>query len=126
GRRPVILASYLCGTAALLVMAFAGRLWHFWTAAALLAVVGFSNNAGLALVTDLLPLGRVGRGLAVFRASFWVGGIAGFAAAGLSIRQIGLRWAMLAAALLPVAASILLTLTPLPRHSTAKSRTAGA
>jgi len=114
GRRPVILASYLCGTAALIVVAFAGRLWHFWAAAALLSVVGFSNNVGLALVTDLLPPGRLGRGLALFRASFWAGGIVGFAAAGLSIREIGLRWAMLTAAILPVVGSILLALTPLP------------
>ena len=48
------------------------------------------EGIGNALVTDLRAAGITGRGLAIFGSATWIGGMAGFAAAGYMLQYLGL------------------------------------
>jgi MFS family permease len=109
GRKWLLGACYLGGAAGLAVLAVATSLVHFWTAAVLLSLVGsVAGGIGSALVTDLVPQETLGRGLSLFSAMGWVGGIIGYAGTGYAIENIGLAPTVTAGALVSLTAIALL------------------
>lgn len=105
---------YLLGVAGLVVYSGAVLLWQFWAGAALVAFVSYvSTGVGSALVVDLVHRSSVSRGLALYSAMGWVGGILGFAAGGVLFADVGYaRGFLVGAALLGVS---LVLLVPIAR-----------
>ena len=52
--------------------------------------VGCNSAVGNALVTDLVPHPSLGKGLALFSATSWVGGVIGFALGGILLQSLDL------------------------------------
>ena len=83
GRLRFLALCYAAGVAGLVVYSGAGVLWQFWLASGLVAFVSYVSTAvGSALTVDLVPRESVGRGLAIYSATGWGGGILGFAMGG--------------------------------------------
>ena len=109
GRKRLLAACYLSGMVGLLVLAVSISLWHFWVASSLLSVLAYaSSGVGSALVTDLVPQESLGRGMSLFTATTWVGGIIGFAGTGYTIQNLGMTHAFVIGAFLSLMAIILL------------------
>lgn len=109
GRLQFLALCYAAGVAGLVVYAASVVLWQFWLASALVAFVSYvSTGVGSALVVDLVPRDSVGRGLALFSATGWTGGILGFLVGGALFPLLGFGTTFLiGAALLAVAAGLL-------------------
>ena len=60
------------------------------------------------MVTDLVPQESLGRGLSLFNAVGWIGGIVGYASTGYAIENVGLAPTMVVGALVSLAAIVLL------------------
>jgi MFS family permease len=100
GRKWLLGACYLGGAAGLAVLAVATSLPHFWLVAILLSLVGsVGGGIGSALVTDLVPQETLGRGLSLFSAMGWMGGIIGYASTGYAIENVGPAPTVMVAAL---------------------------
>ncbi len=100
---------YLLGVAGLVAYSVAAVLWQFWAGSALVAFVSYvSTGIGSALVVDLVDRGAVSRGLALFSATGWVGGILGFAAGGVLFDAVGYASGFLIGAGLLVVALVLM------------------
>lgn len=109
GRKIFLYAAYLVGIASLAMLAAAASLWHFSVAIALQAIfVGVNATVGNALVTDILPPASLGRGLALFGATSWIGGVLGFAGGGLALQHLGVTPTILLGISLPLIAMGLL------------------
>ena len=84
-------------------------LWHFWVASVLVnSLIPVNMGVGSALVTDLVPRESVGRGISLFSATAWVGGIIGYAGTGYAIQHLGLTSTFVIGAFLPLIAIVLL------------------
>jgi MFS family permease len=93
----------------ILSMAASASLWHFCLSISLLAVLMQTSRAvGSALVTDLVPSASLGRGISLFTATTWIGGIIGFGTTGYAIQNLGLFFTLIMGACLPLAAIVLL------------------
>jgi MFS family permease len=109
GRKRLLALCYLAGTVGLLALAVSASLWHFWVAASLLSVLSYaSTGVGSALVTELVPQESLGRGISLFNAMGWVGGIIGFAGTGYAVQTLGMVSTFIMGAFLPLIAIILL------------------
>jgi MFS family permease len=109
GRKWLLAVCYFGGAAGLAVLVVATSLVHFWTVAILLSLVGaVAGGIGSALVTDLVPQEALGRGLSLFSAMGWIGGIVGYASTGYAIENVGLAPTMVAGTLVSLAAIVLL------------------
>lgn len=90
GRLRFLALCYAAGVGGLAVYAGAMALWQFALASALVAFVSYvSTGVGSALVVDLVERPAVGRGLALYSAIGWSGGILGFAVGGYLFHGIG-------------------------------------
>ncbi len=90
GRLRILALCYAAGAAGLVVYAGATALWQFWVAAGLVAFISYvSTGVGSALVVDLVDRPAVGRGLALFNMTGWMGGVLGFAAGGYLFASLG-------------------------------------
>ncbi len=109
GRLRFLALCYVAGVAGLVVYAASAVLWQFWLASALVAFVSYvSTGVGSALVVDLVPRESVGRGLALFSATGWTGGILGFLVGGALFPVLGFGATFLiGAGLLAVACGLL-------------------
>ena len=108
GRKRLLAVCYLVGTVGLLVLAASISLWHFWVAASLVSVLSIvGGGIGSALVTDLVPQESLGRGMSLFTATSWVGGIIGFAGTGYAVQNLGMTSTFVIGAFLPLIAIIL-------------------
>lgn len=108
-RKRILIVCYLIGSVGLLVLAFSVSLWHFWISAIFISVLSYVGiGVGSALVTDLIPQESLGRGLSLYGAVTWVGGIIGFAVTGYSIQHLGLYTTFIIGAFLPLLAVLLL------------------
>ncbi len=109
GRLRFLALCYTAGAFGLAVYAGAAGLWQFWLASALVAFVSYvATGVGSALVVDLVERDSVGRGLAVYSAIGWSGGILGFVAGGYLFPGLGFAMTFLiGAALLGVAVFLL-------------------
>jgi predicted MFS family arabinose efflux permease len=67
-----------------------------------------SRAVGSALVTDIVPPASLGRGISLFTATTWIGGIIGFAVTGFAIENLGMFFTLIIGACLPFAAMVLL------------------
>lgn len=114
GRRGLLALGFLSTALGLGVMVFAAELWHFWLAISLITVQNAVSGAvGSALVTDLSPKPALSLGMALYSATAWLGGIAGFAATGLAAQALGFAPTFaIAAALALVSAAMLLPIKP--------------
>jgi MFS family permease len=90
GRKIYLYLGYLVGAASLFFLALAASLWDFYFVSILLAL---STQVGMAIgnafVTDLMPPESLGRGLSLFGATAWIGGVIGFAAGGYALQSLG-------------------------------------
>jgi MFS family permease len=109
GRKWLLVICYFGGMVGLGVLVAATSLVHFWAVAILLSLVGsVAGGIGSALVTDLVPQESLGRGLSLFSAMGWIGGIVGYAGTGYAVKNVGLAPTMVAGALMTLAAVVLL------------------
>lgn len=98
-RETVLIGCYAAGALGLLVLAVSSSLSHFWLSAALLSVnIYVGTGIASALAADLVPKESVGRGIALFTAATWMGGIVGFALAGSAVQSFGARNTLFTAA----------------------------
>lgn len=108
-RRLLLSLCYGAGAAGVCLLTLATALWQFWLAATLLSIMSYvGTGVGSALVTDLVPREGLGKSLALFQTTSWVGGIVGFAVAGFAIERFGGAPTFIAAGLTQLAAIALL------------------
>jgi MFS family permease len=107
-RKRLMVVCCLAGSVGLLALAASASLWHFWGASALLNVLLYVSSVGSPMVTDLVPEGSLGRGMSLFTATTWAGGIVGFAGTGYAIERLGTTSTLVMGALLPLIAITLL------------------
>jgi MFS family permease len=89
-RKTFLILGYLSAFAALTLLVFSTALWHFWLVFILQGIaVGSNSSVGNAWVTDLISRESLGKALALFGSSVWIGGILGFALAGYLLQNIG-------------------------------------
>ena len=116
GRKGLLGLCYLTGGLGLATLALSTRLWHFWLAAALRAPAAYVVlGIGSALATDLVPKESLGKGLAAFNTTAWLGGILGFALGGYAIQTFGQNPALIAAIVFTLGAILLLLPIRQPR-----------
>ena len=108
-RKRCLALSYLAGTVSLIILSASVSLWHFCLSISLLAVLMQTSRAvGSALVTDIVPPASLGRGISLFTATTWIGGIIGFGVTGFAIQNLGMFFTLIIGACLPLAAMVLL------------------
>ena len=109
GRKRVLAFCYLAGIVSMLILVKSVSLWHFGVAAALRRfAVSVGRVIGSALTVDLVPQESMGKGISLFSATTWIGGIIGFAGTGYTIQHLGLIPTFILGALLPLMSIILL------------------
>jgi len=95
----------------LIILSLSTVLWHFWVASALAASTGYMGaGVGHALTTDFVPRESLGKGLAMFDSTFWIGGIIGFSLAGLAIEALGTQTSFIVSAMVAFTAVLLVFL----------------
>jgi len=108
-RRPLLAVGYLSALVALILLPASSVLWQFWLVFVLQGIaVGSNSSIGSAWVTDLVPRELLGKGLAFFGATVWVGGVVGFAVAGSLVQHLGYGLASVLGGCLALAATVLL------------------
>ena len=110
GRRRVLVATYLLTGASMVVLAFSRAPWQFYLYAGLFAFIGVPLGIGPAYVMDLVPRDFAARAVSFFQTAFWVGNIAGMAAAGLAFERLGLFAPILGSSLFAGAGIVFLLL----------------
>jgi MFS family permease len=122
GRKQFLTLGYLAGTVGLLCLVVSVSLWHFWVVSFLVSILMPVNmGVGSALAIDLVPRESVGRGISLFSATTWVGGIIGYAGTGYAIQHLGLTSTFVIGAFLPLIAIVLLILIRVPRREESAS-----
>jgi MFS transporter, ACDE family, multidrug resistance protein len=105
GRKKVLFLACLSLIVALLLLPFSRALWHFWLVSIIMGIqAGSMGSAGNALVMDLVIRQSIGKGLALFGATAWFGGIIGFALAGFMMQKLSISLSCYFGCLLVVAA----------------------
>lgn len=90
-RKIFLVLGYLSAFAALTLLVFSNELWHFWLVFILSGIAAGSNSSiGNAWVSDLIPHEALGKGLALFGSTVWIGGIVGFALTGFMLQNLGI------------------------------------
>jgi MFS family permease len=88
-RKHLLALCYLLGFAGLLVLPVSASLWHSWLVLSLMRLSSSVGSAvGGALVADLVPPEALGKGMSLFSATTWVGGIIGFAVTSIANRTM--------------------------------------
>ena len=109
GRKTLLAVGYLAALASLVLLAFSKALWNFWLVLALQGVaMQGSGTLGNALVADLVPRESLGKGLALFAATAWIGGVLGFAVAGYTLQSAGVLFTVMLGGVLVLGAVALL------------------
>ena len=109
GRKRLLALAYIPGAVGLLALALSSSLTHFWIATSLVFIMGSVHGAvGSALVTDLVPQASLGKGLSLFSATTWAGGIIGYAGTGEAVQHLGPTTTLIIGAFLPLLALLLL------------------
>ena len=89
GRKYFLYLGYLAGLISVCVLVFSSALWNFWIVVVLQSFSSSVNSPiGNALATDLLPPLALGKGLALFSAAGWIGGVLGFAGGGYALKSL--------------------------------------
>jgi len=109
GRKQLLFFCLLTGNVGLLILAVSGAGWQFWVSAGLASIMLSGVTAvGSAMVTDIVPPLSLGRGMSLFNATTWIGGIIGLGSTGHAVEAFGYVPTFIAAALLPLIAIILI------------------
>ena len=109
GRLRLLGICFLFGALGIGFLPLSNSLWQFWLTSSLISIMAYvSPGVGSALVTDLADPEVLGRAMSYFNATTWIGGIAGFATAGIAFQQLGQGTTLYLAALLPLIGVILL------------------
>jgi MFS family permease len=119
GRKKVLIASYVAGTACLLILSVSQKLWQFWLVAALLSLLAVSMSVGPALVADIVRRERVGTAVSLFQSAQWLGTIVGFVYSGFAFQSLGIRSALAVASIAGALAIVAALLIRDSSHSTA-------
>ena len=118
GRKTFLFVGYVTTFTAIVLLAFSKELWNFWVVLSLQGIATGSGGIGNALATDLVPRESVGKGLAVFSAAVWIGGVIGFAVAGYTLQNLGFVPAfIIGGCLVMVASGLLVPIRAKPRKS---------
>ncbi len=117
GRRTVMIASFLAGTACLLLLIISRSLWQFWTAAAFMSLLAISMSIGPAYVADMVKKERVGTGISFFQSCTWIGTIIGYIYSGIAFQHFGIRAGLAVGAASPLLAVLILLLINTSSHS---------
>lgn len=113
GRRQFLVGSALLAAAGVLVLVFAGQLWHFWLSAALImAAMAINGALAAAYAADLLTPAALGRGLPLLHGATSAAAVISFAASGPLGEAFGLVALFGLAAGLSVLAAALLEVQP--------------
>lgn len=105
GRKWLLNLCFLLGMAGLAILAAAAAQWQFCITAGLTSLMLNGVGAvGSALVTDSVPRAALGRGMSLFNATTWIGGIIGMSLTGLAIQGLGAAVTFIGAAFLPLLA----------------------
>lgn len=100
---------YLACTTSLFVLAKSTSLWNFYIVSILQSLYfGVYATVGNAWVTEIVPRESLGRGLSLFSATSWIGGILGFAVAGYAFQNLGMLPSIVIAMGLPLIAVVFL------------------
>jgi MFS family permease len=111
GRKAFMYFGYGISAVSVMVLAFSSMLWHFWLFALLQSLSSaLTGPVANALATDILPPKALGKGLGLFGASGWIGGILGSALGGLALKSFGLAPTLGIAISMSLSAVLLLTL----------------
>jgi MFS family permease len=116
GRKRFMAFSFLATTAALLALSASTALWHFWAASMLYFLSYAGGPVSSALMTDLVPRESLGRGLAIYNTTTWLGGITGCVLTGYAAQSMGITPTLIAGAFLPLIAVALLATAGPRRH----------
>lgn len=108
GRRTVLAVTYIGAILALAMMATAFSVFQFVVIAFLMTVAYAADAVTPALITDLSPKEQLDHWMSVITTGRWVGAIVGYAGAGYAVQSFGLSMTLLASALLPLLALVLL------------------
>jgi MFS family permease len=110
GRKRLLALCYAMAIIGMLALAASSSIWHFWIAISFLTVLSYaSSGVGYAFVTDLTPGKYLGRNISLYGATTWLGGIVGFAIAGVIMQTVGSSYTfLLGAIILFVAISMLM------------------
>lgn len=109
GRKLFLYLGYLACIISLGILAIAESLWHFIIVLIFQSVfLGVNLSIGNALVTDLVPPESLGKGLARYGATIWIGGVIGFAATGYALQYLGKLPTIIIAICLPLIAMVIL------------------
>jgi MFS family permease len=123
GRKPYLYMGYLAGIISLLILSLSISFWQFFIVMILQALlVNINSTVGNALVTDLVPKKLLARGLSLFGATGWIGGVLGFAIAGYALENLGKVQTFAIGITLPLIAIILLFMVR-PEMSSQKAQT---
>jgi MFS family permease len=116
-RKPLLAVCYIAAAAGLVLLTGSTSLWHFWVVFSLIGVTTSVNVAvGSAFVTDLVAPEALGRGMSLFNATMWIGGVIGFGATGYSFERLGATETFIGAAVLAVVSVLLLALIQPEKH----------
>ncbi len=109
---------YLGAALGLGVLAFSTALWQFWLASVLCGVLSYAGTGpASALIADVTPRESMGRALSFFNASMFLGGIVGFALAGIAMQQAGVSPTVIASSVLMLAGLAVLGLVRAQRQA---------
>jgi MFS family permease len=109
GRKRLLALCFAMAIIGMLTLAVSSSLWHFWIALSFLTVLSYaSSGVGYAFVTDLTPRKYLGRNISLYGATTWLGGIIGFAIAGVLFQSEGTSFTFLLGACLLLIALFLL------------------
>ncbi len=118
GRLPFMGLCYAAGTLGLLVYSVAVSLPSFWLAASLVAFISYvSTGVGSALVVDLVDRPSVGRGLAYFGTTGWIGAILAFTVGAVVFPNFPLAAGFGLGAIASVAGLVLIAAIAATRHA---------
>jgi MFS family permease len=109
GRKKMIFTGYLTSLFAMITLAVAKELWQFGLAVGLIGISTGTNNIGNALVNDLVPKESLGKSMSIYGSAAWIGGIAGFALAGVALQYLGLVPTLVLGGCMVVASVALIT-----------------
>lgn len=107
-RKLLLALCFFIGSCSLIILSMSTQLWHFWVAGTLAITQGYvGTTVGLALTADIVPQESLGKGVAMFHSTYWIGGIIGFSLAGLAIEALGTQTSFIISAMIVFSAILL-------------------